>query len=137
MDTKSLMENAMQQHKKVIEMLYEDCCNIIEFQSVKDPITKVTSKKEVTVLENQPCNLTYASPRSANNTESATTIEQIPLLIISKDINIKAGSKIIITNENNVVNLDNPKTTAFKNSSVPSVYKTHQEISLELFNGWA
>lgn len=132
------IEQARKQHIKAIEsMLYEDCCNIIEYQSVKDPLTKVTGKKEVLIYENQPCDLTYSTPKNANNTESATVINQTPLIILSKDIIVKPGSKIVVTKESDKVEVTSPKTTTFKNSGASAIFKTHQEISLELFKGWA
>jgi hypothetical protein len=132
-----ILEKARQQHRKAIEMLYEDSCNIIEYQSVKDPVTKQTSKKEVIVLENQPCNLSYSTTRNATSTEAATIITQTPLLFISSVTNIKAGSKIVVTKKENKVIADSVKTTAYKNSGVPAVYSGHQEITLELFKGWS
>lgn len=131
------LEMARKQHRKAIEMLYEDSCTIIEYQPRKDPETKQTSKKEVVVLENQPCNLSYQSTKNATSTETATIITQTPLLFISSDINIKAGSKIVVTKKEDKVIADSVKTTAYKNSGVPAVYSGHKEIVLELFKGWA
>ncbi|HBG2041483.1 TPA: hypothetical protein KPJ55_003470, partial [Clostridioides difficile] len=45
--------------RKAIEMLYRDKCTIVEYQPIKDSITKRTNNKEVVVLENQPCKLSY------------------------------------------------------------------------------
>lgn len=136
-DMNKALEMARKQHRKTIEMLYEDSCNIIEYQSVKDPVTKQTSKKEILVLENQPCNLSYQSTKNATSTEAATIVTQMPLLFISPNINIKAGSKIVITKKEDKVIANSPKTTVYKNSGVPAVYSGHQEITLELFKGWA
>ncbi|ERM28832.1 phage domain protein, partial [Clostridioides difficile P41] len=33
--------------RKVIEMLYRDKCTIVEYQPIKDPVTKRTNNKEV------------------------------------------------------------------------------------------
>ncbi|HDO9556068.1 TPA: hypothetical protein P5Q08_003884, partial [Clostridioides difficile] len=52
--------------RKAIEMLYRDKCTIVEYQPIKDPVTKRTNNKEVIVLENQPCKL------SCKNIVSAT-----------------------------------------------------------------
>ena len=37
---------ARKAHRKAIESQYEHICTIKEFKSVKDPVTKVTSKKD-------------------------------------------------------------------------------------------
>jgi hypothetical protein len=129
-----MLAAARKQHRSAIEIFYEDVCNIIEYQSIKDPITKVTSKKEVTVLTNQSCNLSYSTPKSADTTNTTTNINQVPLLFISNDIAIKTGSKIVVTKKSKTVTTN---ITAYKNSSVPAVYSGHQEIALELFTGWA
>ncbi|MBH7490861.1 hypothetical protein I6A30_18955, partial [Clostridioides difficile] len=51
--------------RKAIEMLYRDKCTIVEYQPIKDPVTKRTNNKEVIVLENQPCKLSYKNIVSA------------------------------------------------------------------------
>lgn len=131
------LETARKQHRKAIEMLYEDSCNIIEYRGNKDSVTKQTKKQEVVVLENQPCNLSYSNTKNATSTEAATIITQTPLLFISTDVSIKAGSKIVVTKKSETVIADSVNTTAYKNSGVPAVYSVHQEITLELFKGWA
>jgi hypothetical protein len=133
-----MLANARQQRKKALEIFYEDACNIVEYQSIKDPVTKQTVKKEVTVLENQACNLTYSTTvNHAISTGTLTTVSQTPLLIISNDIKIKAGSKIVVAKKSKTVDLENASNIAYKNSSQPALYSVHQEIELELFTGWA
>lgn len=123
-----IVKNARQQHKAMIEMMYEDTCTIIEYQSTKDPITKITKKQEVTVFENQPCKLSFSSVKNANTSEIATTVTQVVKLILSNNVDIKAGSKIIVNH--------NDKEFIYKNSGEANVFFTHQEISLELFKEW-
>ncbi|HBF2444171.1 TPA: hypothetical protein KOP27_003895, partial [Clostridioides difficile] len=53
--------------RKAIEMLYRDKCTIVEYQPIKDAITKRTNNKEVIVLENQPCKLSYKNITSATD----------------------------------------------------------------------
>ncbi len=122
------MNNAILQarkaHRKATEMFYEHTCTIKEFQSVKDPVTKQTKKQEVIVLENQPCRLSYSSVKSANQSESNATVQQVIKLFIAPEIIIKEGSRIFIEHEG--------RTTEFKHSGKPAVYSSHQEITLEL-----
>lgn len=115
---------ARKAHRKAIESQYEHTCTIKEFQSVKDPISKVTKRQEVTILENQPCRLSYSSVKSTNQSEANATVQQIIKLFIAPEIEIKEGSKIIITHEG--------RTTEFKHSGKPAIYSSHQEIVLEL-----
>ena len=38
---------------------------------------------------------------------------------------------------NRVIVTQNGETTEYKNSGKPAIYSSHQEIILELFDGWA
>lgn len=120
--------NAITQAKKAIENQYRGVCSITEYQSYKKE-NKSTGYQEVIVLEHQPCKLSYSSIKNANSTDTATSLTQVIKLFISPDIEVKPGSKIIITQDN--------RTTEYKNSGMPAIYRTHQEIVLELFKGWS
>ncbi|MFL8266613.1 hypothetical protein Q3326_11430, partial [Clostridioides difficile] len=85
----------MDKTRKAIEMLYRDKCTIVEYQPIKDPVTKRTNNKEVIVLENQPCKLSYKNITSTTDEKVAKLVQTIKLFI-SPNINIKAGSKLII-----------------------------------------
>ncbi|ENZ9423153.1 hypothetical protein ACHDLL_003599 [Clostridioides difficile] len=110
----------MNKTRKAIEMLYRDKCTIVEYQPVKDPVTKRTNNKEVVVLENQPCKLSYKNITSTTDGKVAK-LEQTIKLFISPNINIKAGSKLIINDKEYV------------KSGESAMYPNHQEIILELF----
>lgn len=115
--------------RKAIESRYVGSCNIFEYQSVKDSVTKITSQQEVTVLSNQPCRLSFKTVTSTSDSDGAANITQIVKLFIAPEIIIKPGSKITVT--------QNGRTTDYENSGKPAVYTHHQEIILELFKGWA
>ncbi|HBG5343805.1 TPA: hypothetical protein KQG29_001164 [Clostridioides difficile] len=106
--------------RKAIEMLYRDKCTIVEYQPIKDPVTKRTNNKEVIVLENQPCKLSYKNIVSATDGKVAK-LEQTIKLFISPNVSVKAGSKLIINNKEYV------------RSGESAIYPNHQEIILELF----
>lgn len=106
--------------RKAIEMLYRDKCTIVEYQPIKDPVTKRTNNKEVIVLENQPCKLSYKNIVSDTEGKIAK-LEQTIKLFISPDIEIKAASKLIINDKEYV------------RSGESAIYPNHQEIILELF----
>lgn len=115
--------------KKAIESLYKGQCTVYEYQSVKDPITKVTEKQEVPVLTDQPCRLSYKTITSTSSVTVSMTVPQEVKLFIAPEIIIKPGSKITVT--------QNGVTTAYQGSGKPAVYSNHQEIVLKLFKGWA
>lgn len=114
--------------RKAIESLYKDKCSIVEYRSCKKT-NKSTGQKEFTVLQNQPCKLSFSTVKSNTETASAEMVIQVVKLFIAPEIIIQPGSKIIVEHQG--------RTTAYKNSGVPGVYSSHQEVVLELFNGWA
>ena len=121
------LQRARQAARKALESTYEGRATVVEYQKVKDE-WGMTNFQEVTVLENQPCKLSFETLTSSNG-DPVATVSQSVKLFLSPDVVIKAGSKIIVT--------QNGRTTEYSNSGVPAVYPTHQEIMLTLFEGWA
>lgn len=108
---------------------YKDLCSVVEFQDVKDPKTKLTGKQEVTVLEDQPCRLSFETIKGAAGSQTAAAVSQIIKLFIAPDVMITPGSKIVITHEG--------RTGEYSGSGLSAVYPTHQEIVLTTFERWA
>ncbi|MGB3103369.1 MAG: ABC transporter ATP-binding protein [Psychrobacillus psychrotolerans] len=119
----------MSARRRAIESLYKGICTIYEQQKVKDPITHQTTTKEVMVLENQKCKLSYEKITSASQTTAAATIAQSTKLFIAPELVVKAGSKIVVTQHG--------RTSFFSQSGEPAVYMDHQEVKLELFKEYA
>lgn len=115
--------------RKAIESLYKGSCTIKEYQDVKNPVTHITKKQEVTVLENQPCRLSYSKIASTTQTNAPATVVQTIKLFIAPEIDVKPGSKLVVT--------QNGRTVEYSRSGEPAVYSNHQEILLELFKGYA
>jgi hypothetical protein len=115
--------------RKAQESLYDGVCTVTERQKVKDERSKLTGFKDVVVLENQPCKLSFKTLAATSQTESAANITQQTKLFISPDISINAGSTITVTQDGVI--------TDYTCSGVPAVYPTHQEIILELFEDFA
>lgn len=123
-----LSKNQVVVLRKAIEKMYIGNCTITEFQKVKKD-NKSTGFKDVIVLENQPCKLSFSSIKSTSQTETAAMIVQTAKVMIAPEIQVKPGSKIAIT--------QNGAITEYKNSGEPALFDTHQEIILELFKGWS
>lgn len=124
-----LSKTQMVKARKAIETMYDGTCNIIEYQKIKKA-NMSTGFQNVTVLENEPCRLSFKTIGSTVQTGNiASAVTQVITLFISPDVVIKPGSKIVVTQNN--------KTTEYKHSGESAVYGTHQEIILELFKGWA
>ena len=120
------LQRARQAARKALESTYEGRATVVEYLKIKDEYG-LTSFQEVTVLEDQPCKLSFEALTS-NSGDPVATISQGVKLFLSPDVEIKAGSKIIVT--------QNGRTTEYSNSGVPAVYSTHQEIMLTLFENW-
>lgn len=114
--------------RKAIESTYIGQCTITEHQKVKKE-NGSTTFKEVVVLSEKPCKLSFEKIANNNQTNSAAILIQTTKLFIAPEIQIKPGSKIKVV-QNNV-------TTEYKSSGEPAMYQTHQEIMLELFKGWS
>lgn len=118
--------------RKHIERMYYDTCCVIEHQHVTEGNLSYT--REVQVHTDIPCHISHNRISSAKTTAPVQGgLAYAPVLIsrltLAPDIEIKPGSKIIVTR--------NGVSTAYKNSGAPSVFQTHQEIALELEDDYA
>ena len=115
--------------KKAVEKLYTGTCDVIEYREVKRA-NKSTAFEEVVVLKDIPCRLSFSTIDSTSASEyGASSVVKITKLFVSPNINIRPGSKIVVT--------QNDVTETYKNSGEPALYTTHQEVFLELFKGWS
>lgn len=114
--------------RQAIESLYTDTCSVYEYQKVKNPQTKVTELKEVCVLENQPCRLSYGTIKETSD-GILGGVTQIVKLFIAPEINVTVGSIIAVTRHGRTVN--------YTRSGEPAIYTNHQEIVLDLFKEYA
>lgn len=114
--------------KKALESMYNGKCTVTEYQEYQKP-NKSTGFREVPVLEDIPCRLSFQNITSTKSSETASAVSQVVKLFCSPSYDIKAGSKITVAQNNQV--------TDYKCSGIPAVYESHQEIILELFDGWS
>lgn len=122
------LQKARQAHKAVVEALYEGRCTVTEYQAYTKP-NKATGYHEVDVLTDQPCRLSFSTIPTAEQTGTGASVQQTVKLFLAPEINIKPGSRIAVT--------QNGVTAAYCQSGEPAVYASHQEITLELWKGWA
>lgn len=115
--------------RRALEATYDGRCTVTECQKVKDPKTKITSEKEVVILEEEPCRLSYSNVSSVDQTEAVAKTVQVTKLFLSPDVQIKPGAKITVTQAG--------VTQIYESSGVPAIYQTHQEIVLELSERYA
>lgn len=119
----------MKRYRAAIERLYTGRMDVIERRAVKDETTKLTSFEEVTVLEAVPCRLSFSSSGVGTEVNGAYTAEQEIKVFCAPELDIKPGSKLVIT-QNNVTN-------AYVHTGKSAVYSGHRELVLETFREWA
>ena len=102
---------------------------IKQAQALARKAQEITTGKEVAVLEDEPCRLSYSSVSAVDQTESAAKTAQVAKLFLSPDVQIKPGAKITVTQAGVV--------RTFECSGVAAVYPTHQEIVLKLAERYA
>lgn len=125
----SYLETVRKQARQQIESLYEDTCTVYEKKKVTDSITKVTKTREVEVLKDQPCKVSFSSVKAVGENSNVATVSQVVKLFISPDVSIRPGSKIAVTRKG--------KTTEYASSGQEANFLTHKEIVLELFKEYA
>lgn len=123
------IEQARKAARKALERTYEGRATVSEYKEFRNPDTYLTDFKEVVVLEDQPCKLSFKALDTTTTTGPVATMTQGVKLFLSPDVTIAAGSKITVT--------QNGVTTEYSSSGVPAKYPTHQEIPLKLFERWA
>ena len=108
-----------------LSALWVGRCTIYEFQDVTDPLTYQTTQKEVPILIDEPCRLSYNREQATNISNGAAVVSQSITLFIRPNLVIKPGSVIEITQHG--------VTEKYKGSGQPAIYSNHQEIVLQLY----
>lgn len=106
--------------------LWTGKCTIYEYEDITDPVTYQTIQREVPVIVDEPCRLSYNYEQSTNIQNGAAVVSQSIMLFIRPDLVIKPGSVIEITQHG--------VTEKYKGSGNPAVYCNHQQIILRLAN---
>jgi len=123
------MEAARKAARRAQEATYEGLCTIFECQEVTDAKTRLSSEKEIAVIEDEPCKLSFEKLSAVVQTETAAAETQGIKLFLAPEIVVGSNSKIVV--------IQNGVTEEYSASGKPAVYPTHQEITLELFRGWS
>lgn len=111
--------------KNPLARLWTGKATVYEYQDITDPVTFQTTQREVAVLEDEPCRLSYNREQATNIQSGAAVVSQSITLFVRPDLVIKPGSVIEITQHG--------VTEKYKGSGQPAVYCNHQEIILELY----
>ena len=109
-----------------LSALWDGRCTISKYEEVTDPTTHQTKEDLVVYAENEPCRLSHKPNTVVNDMTDLATQSKTISLILRADLEIPAGCVIEVTQYN--------VTNKYKNSSIPSVYFTHQEIELNVYD---
>lgn len=123
-----LSQNQVVKVKAALEKGYIGTFTVIEHERITDPDTHITDFQDVVTVENQPCRLSFSSIPTTGSGDPVSVTQGVKLFF-DPSITVKAGSKVIVT--------QNGVTTNYMRSGEPAIYDTHIEINLELFDGWA
>lgn len=115
--------------KRTIETMYDGKCTVYTRGKREDPKTGETAFYEIASIKNKPCRLSYVTVPTTGIVDGAPLLSQEAKLFIAPDVAIPPGSKLKVTQHG--------ATTFYSQSGEPARYATHQEITLELFEGWA
>lgn len=108
--------------RRAKEQLYTD--RMAVSTAVEETVNNVTENKFKPVLTDQPCRLSHKTfPVTSEGGGYAGTVHEIKIFC-SPELNIPAGSEIVVTRQNG-------HQETFKGSGTPANYSTHQEITFK------
>lgn len=110
--------------REILARFWESKATIYTKAQYKDYFTKTTQMVETELCIDEPCRVSYSSKASATPSETTSGVDQEIILFISSELDIPAGSKVVVTQLG--------KTTEYYASGFPRVYSAHQQITLRL-----
>lgn len=113
--------------RKELERTYVDTCDIAVAK--KNTVNGVTRFGTAYLVQCQPCKLSYSNVKKDSKSGSAVNTEQLVKLFLSPSVDVPDGSVIEVMHMG--------EKLVFKNSGVPAIYRTHQEIVVEPQERWA
>lgn len=115
--------------RKALEKLYTGVCSVYGQGKIFNETTKETLFGEILVFENEPCRLSFESVTTTEPADGVAKTAQSVKLFLVPERSIAPGCKVVVTQDG--------VTTAYQQSGKAAVYADHQEIPLELFQGYA
>ena len=108
--------------RDAIESLYIDTCDVIRLVSTKNPENKRTEQKEQIFYSGVPCRLSIKNINTASDSDTASSAVQVTTVFLAPELEIKAGSKLVITHYG--------RKFKYESSGYPAIYSSHQEVNL-------
>lgn len=108
--------------RQVLEKSYTGTCSIYIIGQSENKSGIITNSDEPALFkESIPCALSYDNAPSTSQADYGTST-MIVTLFINPDLIVPTNARIEVT--------EYGRTRTFKNSGIPAVYDTHQEITL-------
>lgn len=116
-------------YKKAVQSLWEGKATITVRDGVTNEKTGRTEPVERVTASDLACRISFATVKSTEPDEEAARVAQTVTLYIDPSVEIPEGSKITVTQHD--------VTADYGRSGKAAVYSCHQEVPLELWEGWA
>lgn len=116
-------------YKQAVQRMWTGKATVTVLVGVLNPANGRTEPTEKVTVSDAPCRISHTTVKSTQPSEEAAAVVQSVTLYIDPFVDIPEGSKVTVT--------QNGVTRDYERGGTPAVYTTHQEIPLELFEGWA
>ena len=116
-------------YRKAVQSLWTGKATITVRDGILNEDTGRTEPAERVMASGLACRISFAAVKTTEPDEEASRVAQTVTLYIDPDLVIPEGSKITVT--------QNQMTTDYGRSGKAAVYTDHQEVPLELWEGWA
>ena len=116
-------------YRKAVQSLWTGKATITVREGVTNEATGRTEPVERVTASDLACRISFATVKSTEPDEEAARVVQTVTLYIDPDLVIPEGSKITVT--------QNGMIGHYERSGKAAVYTCHQEVPLELWEGWA
>lgn len=114
--------------RQSIEKYYKHTCSIVaEVEHENEDFT--TSFGPVTLVENQPCRISFTTIDSVSEKDMSYRVIQVVKLFLAPEITVPEGSKITVSHDG--------RTDVYNSTGKPAVYPTHQEIIMKTDDKYA
>ena len=107
--------------KRAVEHLYDGRMTVEEARKEKNA-KNITALVWSAVIEDAPCRVSYKTVAPAGRSDTVDSIAQAITLFTAPDIDIKPGSRIVVTQRG--------RSMRFSCAGIPAVYESHQEVPL-------
>lgn len=119
----------LERYKAAVQRLWTGKATITVREGVLNEANGRTEPVERVLVGGVACRISYKTVTTTEPSEEAAKVVQSVTLYIDPSVDIPEGSKITVT--------QNKVTRDYGRSGTPAVYTVHQEVPLELWEGWA